>query len=367
VARGGKTLMTDYAEAIPMYVDRARVFIESNRPKWIVIHKTAGFHTAQEVAAYFATNAEMTSTHYVIGQDGTVVQCVREQDGAGGNCCLEPGHAPFLPTDVNLNLLTISIEHVDPTPDNSTPLTPAQKEASFRLIADICQRHGIPARHGDAAGGIIGHFELDPLSRARCPGNYPWSDLWAFLAEGGFMLDIKAASNFFVDLGNNVWRCPKTGYVIGHGILDFYRRIGGGALFGLTYLGLPLSNEIPIEGYSGVVLQRFERGVVCWDPDHLVDHPPGSGPAYLMHLDSGPGQDPRIARLQQEIASLQQELDTLKQELDTQELGSAAAPSTPSARPAPSAQPGQPAQSTQPTQSTQSAQSTQSIQSTQTT
>lgn len=306
--------MTDYAEALPMYVDRSRVFIDANNPKWIVIHKTAGGQSAQEIANYFASTPQMTSTHYVVGQDGTVVQCVREQDGAGGNCCLEQGHAAFLPEGINLNLVTISIEHVDPALDNSTPLTEAQKTASFRLIADICRRHGIPARHGDASGGIIGHFELDPISRAHCPGNYPWNELWAFLEQGGSMLEITATGGYFTDLGNNVWRCPKTGYVVGHGILDFYRRYGGDALFGLTYLGLPLSNEIPIDAqkYPGVVLQRFERGVVCWDPGHQIDNPPGSGPAYLMHLDSGPGQDPRIATLQQQVAALQKQAEVIR-------------------------------------------------------
>lgn len=128
------------------------------------------------------------------------------------------------------------------------------------------------------------------------------------------MLEITATGGYFTDLGNNVWRCPKTGYVVGHGILDFYRRYGGDALFGLTYLGLPLSNEIPIDAqkYPGVVLQRFERGVVCWDPGHQIDNPPGSGPAYLMHLDSGPGQDPRIATLQQQVAALQKQAEVIR-------------------------------------------------------
>jgi uncharacterized protein YlxW (UPF0749 family) len=55
-----------------------------------------------------------------------------------------------------------------------------------------------------------------------------------------------------------------------------------------------------------------------------------------MHLDRGPGQDPRISALQQQVATLQQqvntlkqEVDTLKQELDAQELGS-----SPSTKPA---------------------------------
>lgn len=161
---------------------------DGNTPKWIVLHKTAGMQSAQEVAAYFANrqqNPEKNSSHYIIGQDGAIVQCVSEDDGAGANCCLDQG-APFLPQNINLNLLTISIEHVDPALDNSTPLTPAQQQSSFALIAAICQRHNIPISHGDASGGIIGHFEIDSINRARCPGNYPWSQLWAFL--GGEMI-----------------------------------------------------------------------------------------------------------------------------------------------------------------------------------
>jgi N-acetyl-anhydromuramyl-L-alanine amidase AmpD len=147
--------------------------------KWLILHKTAGFQTAQEVAQYFqsGSNGLEVSVHYVIGQDGAIVQCVRESDGAGGNGVLEAGHDPWWTMD-NPNLVTFSIEHVDPATDNSTPLTPAQKASSFWLIRDLCTRQHILMQPASAAGGITGHYSIDPLSRKDCPGNYPWAELW---------------------------------------------------------------------------------------------------------------------------------------------------------------------------------------------
>jgi N-acetyl-anhydromuramyl-L-alanine amidase AmpD len=178
--------MVDQAGAIAMFVPADNVFpgYWNHKPLWVCIHKTAGFHTAQDVAAFFQTVPDKRSAHYVVGQDGAIVQCVSESDGAGANCCPEVGHAAFLPEGINLNLLTISIEHVDPATDNSTPLTSAQKQASFKLVQGICARHGIPMKPGDASGGIIGHNQVNPINRAHCPGNYPWSELWTYLQKG---------------------------------------------------------------------------------------------------------------------------------------------------------------------------------------
>lgn len=178
----------DEPGAIPMFVDENRVFIDQNNHMYVVIHKTASGGSAQDIAAFFASDPAMASTHYIVGQDGTIVQAVLEKDGAGGNCCEKGNFASFLPVGQNLNTWTVSIEHVDPTPDNSTPLTNAQKAASFRLVRDICQRHNIPMRKGDAAGGIIGHSDIDPVDRAHCPGNYPWDELFSYLKGNGEMI-----------------------------------------------------------------------------------------------------------------------------------------------------------------------------------
>ncbi len=172
--------MVDQPGAIPMFVP-LNITFDSTDATWIVLHKTAGFSTAQQCAAYFANNPGKASAHYVVGQDGVIVQCVSEARGAGANCCLESGHATYLPSGVNLNTRTISIEHIDPATDNSTPLTPAQFAASVQLVHDVCVRHNIPMRSGDSSGGIIGHNDIDPINRSRCPGNYDRAALFAAL------------------------------------------------------------------------------------------------------------------------------------------------------------------------------------------
>ena len=119
------------------------------------------------------------------------------------------------------------------------------------------------------------------------------------------VLGIESTLGSFSELGQNLWKSTQTGFVVGYGILNFYQHFGGDALNGLTYLGLPLSNEISIPDHAGVVFQRFERGVVCYDPNHEIDSPPGGGTVYLLRLEEGYGQDPRIAQLQEQIAQLQ--------------------------------------------------------------
>ena len=49
-------------------------------------------------------------------------------------------------------------------------------KASFALIADICKRHHIPAER------IFAHHSLEPIDKARCPGNYPLDELRAYIA-----------------------------------------------------------------------------------------------------------------------------------------------------------------------------------------
>jgi hypothetical protein len=150
----------------------------------IVIHKTGGDATPESVEQTFLDSGK--SVHYVIGQDGRVWQFVLESGGAGGNCCTEPGYDPFWDQylhkfSFDLNLCTISIEHCDPSLDNSTPLTPAQKDASFKLVAYLAKKYSIPASH------IKTHASIDPINRARCPGNYPMDELLQFVQAGGPM------------------------------------------------------------------------------------------------------------------------------------------------------------------------------------
>jgi N-acetyl-anhydromuramyl-L-alanine amidase AmpD len=148
-------------------------------PSWIIIHGTAGFTSAEEVAHYFQ-QADV-ATHYIIGRDGALVCSVDEDDAAWGNGGVTKGHDPWWSRSLNPNHVTISIEHVKPSRDNSDELTDIQKHASFSLIKQICARYNIPRRWADADGGITGHYSMDPVHRSFCPGPYPWDELFTFL------------------------------------------------------------------------------------------------------------------------------------------------------------------------------------------
>lgn len=117
------------------------------------------------------------------------------------------------------------------------------------------------------------------------------------------------------------WRCRLTGKIIQFGILDAYKGYGNSALCGLTYLGLPQSNEVPLPGIPGAVKQYFERGTLIYDVAHANDSPPGAGAVYAAHLYTGPAQDPRVAQiapLQSQVAQLQTQLAQLQAQLQTE-------------------------------------------------
>jgi len=120
------------------------------------------------------------------------------------------------------------------------------------------------------------------------------------------------ASHFTGD--STQWVCKETKFTLHGEILAFYQSYGGSALCGLTYLGLPLSGETPVPNRPGIVYQAFERGVVAFDPDHIIDNPPGSGRVYMMHIDKGLGMDPRIGQQATQIAQLTNQVSTLQGE-----------------------------------------------------
>lgn len=293
-------------------------------PTYIILHGTGsqGSPTAQNIANYFATPAAGVSANYVIGRDGVIVQCVAEHDAAWGNGVITAGADSWW--SINPNLITISIEHVNDV-TNGLALTDVQQAASFMLIKHICQRWAIAPRKADATGGITGHFSIDPVNRADCPGTYPWDALFSFLGAHS-MLDIgnPAVANYFKLVGTNRWQCKKTTFFIGGDILSFYQNVGNVGLNGITLLGLPLTNEErvldsvghPVTDHQGRIAtrQRFERGEITYDPSHLLDSPPGAANCYMSHIDALYTQASTAAAYEKQATNLQQTLtETSKQ------------------------------------------------------
>jgi hypothetical protein len=175
--KGVSWMQVDYARATPMWLPLAHSY-DSNQRLFVVIHKTAGDATPHSV--FTTLTQRRLSVHYGVGREGEVAQYIPESRGAWGNSPLEHGHLASLPGG-DPNTYTISIEHCDPDGNNRSDLTAAQKAASFKLVADICRRNNI------APHNIIGHRDIEPISKPDCPGNYPLDELRAFVAAGGDM------------------------------------------------------------------------------------------------------------------------------------------------------------------------------------
>ena len=280
--------MVDYPDAEEHFVPRDFMF-NSNAHSAVVIHKTGGDGTPAAVLRTFLQKG--SSVHYAIGQDGTIWQFVPEALGAGGNCCVEPGFDrfwdPFLHTFGNLNLCTLSVEHCDPREDNGSDLTPEQKAASFKLIAHLAQKFSIPVTH------IKTHASIDPINRARCPGNYPMDELLQFLQAGGIGMGVPAG-----------WHDDGTTLIAPNGhkvVLGFRKRV----LEGWDPNNVPLEEEHgqdPLEQFSQ---QADNKGTQQTFLYSVLSFTPTRG-AFLTRIGNEfLGMRNEVKRLSDQITQLQ--------------------------------------------------------------
>lgn len=120
----------------------------------VVIHITDGGANINGTIGWFQNPDANVSAHYVIGQDGEVVQMVRHADVAW--------HAR------SANGTSIGIEHVANT--RGLNPTPAQMCASAALVTWLCDQYGIPVDRTH----ILGHSEADTsTTHTGCP-NAVW-------------------------------------------------------------------------------------------------------------------------------------------------------------------------------------------------
>ena len=132
----------------------------------VVLHGTAG----PGAVSWFANPASAVSAHYVVGEDGSVTQCVAEADSAWHAGVVTPDSAfAGLP---NPNYWTIGVEH-ERDKANANPMPAAQIAASLALVADLLRRYG-PLQ-------LILHDQID-VGRV-CPGpGFPFDQFEALLA-----------------------------------------------------------------------------------------------------------------------------------------------------------------------------------------
>jgi N-acetylmuramoyl-L-alanine amidase len=160
----------------------------------VVLHYT-GMPSAGAAFERMCDPEAEVSAHYMIEEDGTVIQLVSELKRAW--------HAgkSFWRGITDVNSASIGIELVNPGHEfGYRPFTDAQMDALIPLLADIKVRHDIPRAN------IVGHSEITP-ARKQDPGElFDWEALAAlhlvlkapdvslgtpFENEGAFMLALE--------------------------------------------------------------------------------------------------------------------------------------------------------------------------------
>src|ERR1700744_5756395 len=132
-------------------------------PTLICIHCTDGRERAEPVSEMWQQPGHGSSAHFVVGQDGTVIQCVALADTAW--------HAH------EANGHSVGIEHSARTPgelghdDPGLPPSDVQYQASARLVAWLCRELQLhPTRVA-----VLGHAEADKTTtHQKCPLGCGW-------------------------------------------------------------------------------------------------------------------------------------------------------------------------------------------------
>jgi N-acetylmuramoyl-L-alanine amidase len=137
------------------------------RPDIIVLHYT-GMQDAQDALNRLCQQGSDVSAHYVVFEDGRIVQCVPEARRAW-----HAGEAAWAgATDINSR--SIGIEIANPGHDwGYVDFTEAQVAALIALGRDILARHAVPSQH------VLAHSDVAP-ARKQDPGEkFPWARLAA--------------------------------------------------------------------------------------------------------------------------------------------------------------------------------------------
>lgn len=142
---------------------------ERLRPEIIILHYT-GMETGQGAEDWLCDPASEVSSHYLVHEDGRIVQMVREHDRAW--------HAgkSFWHGVTDINSRSIGIEIVNP--GHAFGYMPFPKR-QIRAVIELCR--GIVGRHQIGPEMVLGHSDV-AVGRKVDPGEkFPW----AVLARAG--------------------------------------------------------------------------------------------------------------------------------------------------------------------------------------
>ena len=154
-------------------------------PDIIVCHITEGAFAG--AVSWITNPASRVSYHYVVAQNGQIVQAVDIQDTAWANGTTTGADnrgnrhsrlALVRERGVNANLYTVSIGFEGRSSETAGRLAPAQLEAGQWLTGHI--RGEVARIYGAEIPGenIVGHADITPRHKPNCPGReFPFEEM----------------------------------------------------------------------------------------------------------------------------------------------------------------------------------------------
>lgn len=153
----------------------------------IVNHITACDKTTA-ISWFTSSQNKESSAHYLVCKDGSIYQFV-DESMKSWNCGIVQNPSSKLVLQdmkgINPNAYSIGIEHEGQTGEQLTEL---QYQATLWLQTQIINKYGIQIDRDH----IIGHYQIDSVDRAYCPGTgFPWDSLMVDL-----IMNFLKSSNF---------------------------------------------------------------------------------------------------------------------------------------------------------------------------
>lgn len=143
----------------------------------VTIHHTATVTTARVTAKGFAVPSRRASATYCVGNDGSIVQCVKEAD------------MPWTSSSYDNDNRAITIEVSNSKKYGQWPVGEKAMESLIALLVDICQRNpgiGRLRYTGDTTGNLTMHRWF---FSTQCPGTYLAERFGEIAAEVNKRLD----------------------------------------------------------------------------------------------------------------------------------------------------------------------------------
>ena len=140
---------------------------ETLRPDMIVLHYT-GMATGAGAEAWLCDPASEVSSHYLVHEDGRIIQMVRESDRAW-----HAGKSSWFGR-ADVNSCSVGIEIVNPGHSLGYKAFPKRQiDAVIGLCSGIIVRHSIPAQR------VLAHSDVAPGRKIDPGEKFPWKALFA--------------------------------------------------------------------------------------------------------------------------------------------------------------------------------------------